>query len=91
MEYFPAASVLISGLSLYFAYKAWTKSRAIYGIDLKYYYKYIKPSDINNPNLSNQAKINIATEKALSSGNFTILKVDEDENQVLCLTLGKLK
>ena len=74
-------TLLLSVAALILSIRAWHKSRAIYGIDRKLYFR--KP-DKNGPNNNKEL------EKMLSSGKYTILHVG-DYGTYPEIILGKIR
>jgi hypothetical protein len=74
-------ALLLSGLAFVVSIKAWHKSRAVYGIKRKLYFR--KP-DSNGPNNNKELA------KMLSSGKYTILHV-QDYGGYPEIILGKIK
>ena len=73
--------VILSFIAIFLSYKAWHKSRAIYGVERLLFFR---KSDKHGQN--NNDKLN----KKLSSGKYTILHTQNYGNDVE-LILGKLK
>jgi len=74
-------ALIISGISAYFAYISWHKSKAIYDIEVKLLW-------VGNVD---RHKINEELKKKIKTGNYTILHVTENNGGYVRVVIGKIK